>query len=81
MRAAIYARYSSDNQRDASIDDQVRDCKGRIKTEGWNLAETYADRRISGATTLRPGYQKLLEDARSRKFDIGVGRGVGPVIA
>ncbi len=76
MRAAIYARYSSDNQRDASIDDQVRDCKGRIKTEGWNLAETYADRRISGATTLRPGYQKLLEDARSRKFDIVLAEGL-----
>ena len=44
MRAAIYARYSSDNQRDASIEDQVRLCRERIDREGWSLVQTYADR-------------------------------------
>ena len=33
-RAVIYARYSSDNQRDASIEDQVRQCRARIEQEG-----------------------------------------------
>ena len=72
MRCAIYARYSSDNQRDASIEDQVRLCRTRIDSEGWRYLQTYADRAKSGATTLRPGYQKLLEDARAGSFDIVV---------
>ena len=55
MRAAIYARYSSDNQREASIEDQVRICRDRIEREGWTLVEVYSDAAVSGATTLRPG--------------------------
>ena len=70
MRAAIYARYSSDNQRDASIDDQVRQCRKRTEDEDWSLTEVYSDHAISGASTLRPGYQKMLEDARNGTFDI-----------
>ena len=70
MRAAIYARYSSDNQRDASIEDQVRQCRKRIQSEGWRETDVYADHSISGASTLRPGYQKMLEDARGGTFDV-----------
>jgi site-specific DNA recombinase len=69
-RAAIYARYSSDNQRDASIEDQVRQCRRRIELEKWKLGEIYSDHAISGATTLRPGYQRMLEEARSGRFDV-----------
>ena len=65
MRTVIYARYSSDNQRDASIEDQVHNCRSRIKAEGWQLIDTYSDRAISGASTLRSGYQQLLMDARA----------------
>jgi DNA invertase Pin-like site-specific DNA recombinase len=72
MRAVIYARYSSENQREASIEDQVRICKERLEREGWNLTATYTDHAISGASRLRPGYQKLLEDARGGQFDIVV---------
>ncbi len=71
-RAVIYARYSSDNQREASIDDQVRLCRARIEREGWSAGEVYADRALSGATGLRPAYQKLLEDARRHAFDVVV---------
>ena len=70
MRCAIYARYSSDNQREASIEDQVRSCRAHIEKVGWELAQVYTDHGISGATTLRPGYQKLLEDARGGAFDV-----------
>jgi site-specific DNA recombinase len=70
MRAAIYARYSSDNQREASIDDQVRQCRARIEQEGWSLTEVYSDHAISGASTLRPGYQKMLEEARHGAYNI-----------
>lgn len=72
MRAAIYARYSTDLQRDASIDDQVRSCKARIDKEGRVLLTTYTDRAISGSIRMRPGYQKLLQDARSGELDVVV---------
>ena len=52
MRAVIYARYSSDLQTDASIDDQVRLCRARIKAEGWRFTSVYSDRAISGASAL-----------------------------
>ena len=69
LRAVIYARYSSDLQSEASIEDQVRQCRKRIEGEGWQETDVYADHSISGASTLRPGYQKMLEDARGGAFD------------
>ena len=64
MRAVIYARYSSELQRDASIEDQVRVCRRRIDAEGWSLERVYSDHGASGASHLRAGYQALLQDAR-----------------
>lgn len=75
-RAAIYARYSSDLQSAASIEDQVRDCTARIEAEGWQFANVYTDHGISGASTLRPGYQKLLQDGRNSAFNIIVAEGL-----
>jgi site-specific DNA recombinase len=72
IHAAIYARYSSELQRDASIDDQVHLCRTRIKKEGWTLSATYTDRAQSGASRLRPGYQKLLEDVRAGQINVVV---------
>lgn len=72
QRAAIYARYSSDNQREASIEDQVRLCRELITREGWALAEVFHDAAISGSTEFRPGYQALLEGARQKRFDVVV---------
>jgi site-specific DNA recombinase len=72
MRAVIYARYSSDLQRDASIEDQVRVCRRRIDAEGWSLGRVYSDHGASGASHLRARYQSLLADARKRMFDVVV---------
>jgi site-specific DNA recombinase len=72
MRAVIYARYSSDQQRTTSIDDQIRLCKEKIAREGWTLVQVYRDAAMSGATTLQPGYQAMLEGAREAAFDVVV---------
>jgi site-specific DNA recombinase len=72
MRAVIYARYSSDQQRAASIEDQIRLCRERIVRESWTLVQVYRDAAISGASTLRPGYQAMLEGTRDAAFDVVV---------
>src|SRR3954466_399966 len=70
MRAVIYARYSTDLQREASIEDQVRVCRQLVDRESWTVVATYSDAASSRASRLRPGYQKLLEDARAGTFDV-----------
>ncbi len=70
MRAVLYARYSSDLQNAASIDDQERICRQRAEREGWLVVEMFSDHAISGSTMLRPGYQALL--ARLRQGGIGI---------
>ena len=69
-RAAIYARYSSSMQSEASIEDQVRLCEERAKREGWKITNTYDDQAISGASLIRPGIQALLKDALAGQFDL-----------
>ena len=72
-RAALYARYSSDLQSAASIDDQFRVCREHAERSGWTVAGGYRDAAVSGASMiLRPGIQTLLEDARRGAFEIVV---------
>ena len=54
----------------------MRLCRTRVEKEGWLKGEVYADHAISGATTLRPGYQQMLEDARASRFDVLVAEGL-----
>ncbi|KAB2756311.1 recombinase family protein [Brucella anthropi] len=68
MKVAIYARYSSDNQRDASIADQLRICRLHAEKQGWQVVEEYTDHAISGASLLRPGIQALISDATRGRF-------------
>lgn len=70
MRCALYARFSSDLQRAASIEDQLRLCAARAERDGWTVVGTFADAAISGATMLRPGYQALLAAMRAGEVDI-----------
>lgn len=67
---AIYARYSTDMQSQASIEDQVRLCTERAEREGWTIVQIYTDHGLSGASMMRPGIQALMQDAQSGKFDI-----------
>ena len=70
MKVAIYARYSSDNQRDASIADQLRVCREFATREGWTVVQEFTDHAISGATLLRSGFQGLMRDALNQRFDV-----------
>ena len=70
MKVAIYARYSSDNQRDASIADQLRICREFAARQGWTVVQEFTDHAISGATLLRSGFQALMRDALNRRFDV-----------
>ena len=72
MRAVIYARYSSDRQSEASIEDQVEVCRRVIERQGWQLGAVYSDRALSGGSAARPGYQKLLRDLPGGRFDVVV---------
>jgi site-specific DNA recombinase len=70
-RVALYARYSDDLQRDASIEDQFRICREQARREDWRIVGTYRDAAISGASViLRPGIQTLLQDAQRGQFDV-----------
>ena len=70
MRAVIYARYSSDLQSEASIEDQIEICRRYAQSQNWSIVEIYSDAAISGASRFRPGFQKLLGDAGSGRFDV-----------
>jgi DNA invertase Pin-like site-specific DNA recombinase len=70
-RVALYARCSSDNQRAASIEGQMRICCEQAKREKWKIVGTYKDAGISGASMiLRPGIQALIQDAQAGQFDV-----------
>jgi site-specific DNA recombinase len=70
IRVALYARYSSDNQSVASIEDQFRVCREHAEREQWNVVGAYRDAAMSGASViLRPGLQALLQDAQCGKFE------------
>jgi site-specific DNA recombinase len=69
-RAAIYARYSSENQRDASIEDQIEVCRRYAAQLGLQVTATFQDRALSGASSNRPGYRDLLLQSRRGTFDV-----------
>jgi site-specific DNA recombinase len=70
MRVALYARYSSDQQRAASIEDQLRICREFVSRQGWVVVEQHTDAAISGASIERPGFQALVRGALARQYDV-----------
>jgi DNA invertase Pin-like site-specific DNA recombinase len=66
MRVAAYARYSSDSQREASLEDQLRNCRAYALRQGWPAPEVFTDAAISGARLDRPGYAAVL----AGRFDV-----------
>jgi len=70
IRVAIYARFSSAMQSEASIEDQLRICRERVEREGWTVSEIFTDMAISGASMKRPGVQRLMDAASRGAFDV-----------
>ena len=66
----IYARYSSHAQKDASIEQQVAECRKFAAERNISIVEIYADRAISGKTDRRPSFQRMMHDAEKRKFQV-----------
>ena len=54
MKAVIYARYSSDNQREESIEGQIRECTAYCERNGITVLRSYIDRAMSARTDKRP---------------------------
>ena len=69
MRGVIYARYSSDNQREESIEGQIRDCRSFAMYKGIEIVDTYIDRALSARSDDRPSFQKMINDSYEDKFD------------
>ena len=64
----IYARYSSHNQTEQSIEGQLRVCYEYAKREGYTVVGEYIDRAISGRTDDRPDFQRMIDDSRKGAF-------------
>lgn len=69
VKAVIYARYSSDQQREESIEAQMRACSDYIANQKWVLTESYIDRALSARSDHRPEFQRMISDAKRNKFD------------
>lgn len=68
LNAVIYARYSSHNQTEQSIEGQLRDCYAFAEREGLQVIGEYIDRAITGRTDERPDFQRMIADARKQEF-------------
>ena len=70
MKAVIYARYSSDNQREESIEGQIRECTAFAEKNGITILRHYIDRAFSAKTDNRPEFQNMIKDSGKRLFDM-----------
>ena len=73
MTAVIYARYSSDNQREESIEGQIRECTAYAEKNDITIVKHYIDRAISAKTDNRPEFQQMIKDSDKKLFDIVLG--------
>ena len=70
MNAVIYARYSSDNQREESIEGQIRECKTFAQRNGMTIVGEYIDRAKSSTTDKRPEFQRMIAESSKKAFEI-----------
>lgn len=70
MNAVIYARYSSDSQREESIEGQLRECTDYAEQNGMTVVGSYIDRALSAKTADRPEFQHMIKDSAKGLFEI-----------
>ncbi len=70
MNGVIYARYSSDAQREESIEGQLRDCYNYAERSGIIVIAEYIDRAFSAKTDHRPDFQRMIKDAADETFGV-----------
>ena len=70
MKAVIYARYSSDNQREESIEGQLRECTAFAEKNDITILRHYIDRAYSAKTDKRPEFQNMIRDSSKHLFDM-----------
>lgn len=70
MKAVIYARYSSDNQREESIEGQIRECTEYAKYNDIEVVGHYIDRAYSAKTDKRPDFQRMIKDSAKKNFQL-----------
>lgn len=70
MKAVIYARYSSDSQREESIEGQLRECTAFAEKNGITVLRHYIDRAFSAKTDNRPEFQNMIRDSGKKLFDM-----------
>jgi hypothetical protein len=70
MKAVIYARYSSDSQREESIEGQLRECKAFAEKNGFTVLGSYIDRALSAKSDNRPEFQCMIKDSEKSLFDV-----------
>ena len=70
MNAVIYARYSSDSQREESIEGQLRECREYAERNNMTIVGTYIDRALSAKTADRPEFQRMIRDSAKELFKI-----------
>ena len=68
-KAVIYARYSSDNQTEQSIEGQLRVCNEYATREGYTIIDNYIDRAMTGTNDNRPAFQQMLLDSGKKGFE------------
>ena len=70
MKSIIYARYSSENQREESIEGQIRECMEYAKRKGITVLGNYIDRALTAKSDNRPDFQRMIKDSGKRLFDV-----------
>jgi len=70
MNAALYGRYSSDNQREESIEAQIRAMTEFCEKNNYNIVKVYTDEALSATTDNRPQFLKMISDSGKGLFDV-----------
>ena len=69
MNVVIYARYSCSNQREESIEGQLKVCYKYAQDNNYNVVAEYIDRAMSGTTDRRPEFKRMISDSKKRQFE------------